>query len=102
MSVADPAPQQPSASNRALTALVVGLVSVMTCCGMPLAPVAWYLGNQELRAIAEGRSPATGNGMAMAAKILGMVGTLMMVMFVAWGVFLGGFVVLQAWLSSHF
>jgi cytochrome c biogenesis protein CcdA len=101
MSVADPV-SPPSASNRALTALVVGLVSVMTCCGLPLAPVAWYLGNQELRAIAEGRSPAAGNGMAMAAKILGMVGTLMMAMFVVWGVFLGGFVVLQAWIGSHF
>lgn len=101
MSVADPAPQQPSASNRALTALVVGLVSVMTCCGLPLAPVAWYLGNQELKAIAEGRSPATGNGMAMAAKILGMVGTLMMAVIAVWIFFMGGMVILQAWLGSH-
>jgi mannose/fructose/N-acetylgalactosamine-specific phosphotransferase system component IIC len=100
MSVADPAPQ-PSASTQAIAALVIGLVSVMTCCGMPLAPVAWYLGNQELKAIAEGRSPASGNGVAMAGKILGMIGTLMMALAVVWIFFMGGFVILQAWLSSH-
>jgi hypothetical protein len=102
MSVADPTPQQPSASTQAIVALVVGLVGVMTCCGMPLAPVAWYLGNQELKAISEGRSPAAGNGMAMAAKILGMVGTLLMAVIAVWICFMGGFVILQAWLGSHF
>lgn len=101
MSVADPTPR-PSASNRAITALVVGLVSVLTCCGMPLAPVAWYLGNQELKAIAEGRSPAEGNSLALAAKILGMVGTLMMALAAFWVFFMGGFVLLQAWLANHF
>lgn len=100
MSVANPAPT-PSASTQAIVALVVGLVSVMTCCGMPLAPIAWYLGNQELKAIAEGRSPAAGNSLAMAAKILGMVGTLMMAVTLVWIFFMGGFVILQAWLSSH-
>jgi hypothetical protein len=100
MSVANPAPP-PSASTQAIAALVVGLVSVMTCCGLPLAPVAWYLGHQELKAIAEGRSPAAGNGVAMAGKILGMVGTLLMAVLAVWIFFMGGMVILQAWLSNH-
>ena len=102
MSVANPGTPQASASTQAIASLVLGLASVLTCCGLPLAPIAWYLGNQELKAIAEGRAPAAGNGVAQAGKILGMVGTLLMAVALAWIFFMGGFVILQAWLSNHF
>jgi len=93
MTVASPGQPQ-STSTQAITALVLGILSIVTCCGI-LGPIAWYLGNQELKAIQEGRSPATGEGVAKAGKILGMLGTLWMVLVVLWIFFMGGMVILQ-------
>ena len=62
-------PPAASASGRATTTLVLGILSIL-CCQF-LGPVAWYLGNQELKAIASGASPASGEGVTKAGKILG-------------------------------
>jgi hypothetical protein len=82
-----------SASGQAITALVLGILGVI-CCGL-LAPVAWYLGQAELAAIREGRSPVAGQGLAMAAKILGIIGTIFLVLGLVWIFFWGGMAVLQ-------
>jgi hypothetical protein len=82
-----------SASGQAITALVLGILGV-TCCGL-LAPVAWYLGQAELAAIREGRSPGAGQGLATAAKILGIIGTILLVFWVIWIFLWGGMAVLQ-------
>ncbi len=50
-----PTPTVEKASSQAITALVLGIVAFL-CCQLA-GPVAWYLGNQELRSINEGRSP---------------------------------------------
>ena len=98
MTVASPGQPQ-STSTQAITALVLGILSIVTCCGI-LGPIAWYLGNQELKAIQEGRSPAGGEGVAKAGKILGMLGTLWMVLVVLWIFFMGGMVVLQGLMNQ--
>src|SRR5947207_15032392 len=92
MSVASP-PQQQSSSTQAITALVLGILGVV-CCGL-LAPIAWYLGSQEQKAIREGRSPAAGEGIAKAATILGMIGSIILVLPILWIFCWGGMAILQ-------
>jgi hypothetical protein len=82
-----------SASKEAITALVLGILGVV-CCGF-LAPFAWYVGQSELRAIREGRSPAAGEGLAMAGKILGIIGTILLAFGLLWVFLWGGMAVLQ-------
>jgi len=94
MSVATPGQTQ-SASTQAVIALVLGIVGVV-CCNI-LGPVAWFMGNQELKAIREGRSPAAGEGLAKAGMILGIVGTVLLVLAILWIFLWGGMAVLSAW-----
>jgi hypothetical protein len=95
MSVASPGQQQ-SASTQAVMSLVLGILSIVTCCGI-LAPIAWYLGSQEQKAIREGRSPVAGEGLAKAGVILGIIGTILMVMGILWIFLWGGMAVLSTW-----
>ena len=88
MTVAPPLPpQSQSASTQAITALVLGILGVI-CCGFA-APFAWYFGNQELRAIQAGTSPAAGETLAKIGKILGIIGTVLLILSIFW-IFLGG------------
>ena len=98
-------PASAPASRQAVTALWLGILGIV-CCGF-VAPVAWYLGQNELRAIREGRSqrpvmlygagvsPAAGEVMAMAGKILGMIGTALLIIGLLWALFFGGMAALQ-------
>jgi hypothetical protein len=99
-----PSPSQPASqekpSTQAITALVVSILAFVTCCGVILSPVGWYLGSQELRAIAAGQSPAAGETIARVAKVLGIVGTLCLAFLLLWIFAMGGFVVISAWLNQ--
>lgn len=75
-------------------ALVFGVLGVV-CCGL-FAPVAWYLGNDELVAIDAGRLPESNRGMAMIAKILGIIGTVLLCLALIWIFFVGGLGFLRA------
>jgi hypothetical protein len=86
-------PTQQKASSQAVTALVLGIVGIV-CCSF-CAPVAWYMGGQEIKAIQEGRSPAAGEGMAKAGQILGIIGSILLVLGILWFVFWGGWAVMQ-------
>jgi uncharacterized membrane protein YjgN (DUF898 family) len=97
MSVATPGQSQ-SSSTQAVTALVLGILGVV-CCGL-LAPIAWYLGTQEQKAIREGRSPAAGEGLAKAAVVLGIIGTILLVLSIIWIFFWGGMAILQGMANS--
>jgi uncharacterized membrane protein YjgN (DUF898 family) len=96
MTVANPGQQQ-SASSQAITAFVLSILGIV-CCGL-LAPISWYLANQELQAIREGRSPVAGEGLVKVASILGIVGTVLLVLgFIIgliWLFLLGGMAVLS-------
>lgn len=89
MAAEAPIPQQKS---QATTALVLGILGLV-CCGI-LAPIAWYMGSQELQRIQRGEVPATNEGMARAGMILGIIGTVFLAFTLIWFIFLGGFAVL--------
>lgn len=98
MTVANPGQPQ-SASTQAITALILGILGII-CCGL-MAPVAWYIGNQELKAIQSGTAPVAGQGLATAGKILGMIGSIILVFSIFWIFFMGGMAILQGVLNSH-
>lgn len=83
----------PKKSSQPTVALVLGVLSIV-CCGL-LGPVAWYIGDKELKAIAAGASDRSGEGLAKAGKILGIIGTVLLVLSLIWVVFAGGMAVLQ-------
>jgi len=64
-------------SSQATTVLVLGIVGIIFNI---VAPVAWILGNQERRAIDEGRRDPVNAGTANIGRILGIIGTVLMVL----------------------
>jgi hypothetical protein len=76
--VQNPYPEQ----SQATTILVFGILSIV-CCGL-LGIAAWVMGNNELKAIDEGRRPPENRGTANAGRICGIVG----VVLTALGLFL--------------
>jgi hypothetical protein len=93
MTVDPPQPPQ-SASSQAVTAFVLGILGLI-CCPL-VGPVAWYLGKQESEAIAQGRSPVAGAGIAKTGFILGILGSIYLAGTLLWIFFLGGWVFLSA------
>lgn len=79
--------------SQATTSLVLGILG-MACCGI-LAPIAWYISNQELRNIREGRVAPTNEGMAKAGQILGIVGTVLLAIGLVFLFLFGGFALLM-------
>lgn len=66
--VASPYPE----ASQATVILVLGILSIV-CCS-PLGIAAWIMGNNELRAIDEGRRPVENRGTANAGRICGIIG----------------------------
>ena len=62
--------------SQATTALVLGIVGMFFII---VAPFAWKFGHDELKAIDEGRRPPEGHGQATAGRILGIIGTVLLV-----------------------
>jgi TRAP-type C4-dicarboxylate transport system permease small subunit len=85
------APQQ---SSKATMAVVLGVLGII-CCGF-LAPGAWYLASEEIKAIDAGRIAESNRGMAQVAKILGIIGTILLGLALLWVLFFGGMAVLGA------
>ncbi|HEY7564961.1 MAG TPA: DUF4190 domain-containing protein [Acidimicrobiia bacterium] len=65
---ATPYPEQ----SQATTILILGILSIV-CCGLA-GIAAWIMGNNELRAIDEGRRPPENRGTANAGRICGIIG----------------------------
>lgn len=63
--------------SQASTVLVLGILSLVLL--QPLGPFAWYKGTQELAAIDAGRRPPENRSAANTGRILGIVGTLLMI-----------------------
>ena len=80
-------------NNRPMITLVLGIVGII-CCGLA-APVAWYMGKQELAAIAAGQSAREGEQLAKVGMILGIVGTILLVLTIVWIFFAGGMAILS-------
>jgi len=89
--VPPPVPLPPSSSG-ASTALVLGIIGLAgnlasCCCCLGLipalcAPIAWWTGARELRAIRDGLASPQGEGSARAGMICGIVGTGIIVLYV--------------------
>ena len=82
------------ASSRATTALILGILGFV-CCQL-CAPFAWYMGNQENKAIKAGQSPAAGQGFATAGMILGIIGSIFLIFGLLWIFFFGGMAMISA------
>jgi hypothetical protein len=90
--IVPPAVLRPPASSASTTALVLGIIGlagnfVSCCCCLGLvpalcAPVAWWIGASELRAIRAGLSSPAGESNARAGMICGIVGTAIIVLYV--------------------
>jgi len=75
-----PAPAPSGAAQnepQAITALVLGILGV-TVCGI-LAPFAWNIGKKSLDNIRQHPSQYTGEGMAQAGYILGIIGSILLI-----------------------
>lgn len=68
--------------HSATTAMVLGIVSVAggILCWLPLfvSPFAWFTGSKAVREIDDSRGALGGRGEAMAGKILGIIGTVLL------------------------
>ena len=91
-------PASAPASREATTALVLGIIGLV-CCGL-CAPFAWYFGHKELLAIRAGLAPRAGEGLATAGKILGIIGSILVLFGLIWVFFFGGMMLLQG-LAEH-
>ena len=63
--------------SQATTALVLGIVGIFFNV---VAPFAWKFGHDELKAIDQGRRPPDGHGAATAGRILGIIGTVFLIL----------------------
>jgi uncharacterized membrane protein (DUF485 family) len=70
--------------SQATTALVLGILGIV-CCQV-LSIVAWIMGNNELEGIRAGRRNPTNEGTANAARILGIVGTVLLGIGIIFGI----------------
>lgn len=70
-------------------ALILGILSIVTCCcygiiGLPLGIVALVLGNKAMKIYYEQPENYKGEGNAKAGKVLGIVGIILNVIFIAY------------------
>lgn len=73
------------ASSRATTVLILGIIG-LACCAF-VGPVAWYMAVQERKAIRAGEASPSGDGYAVAGMVLGIIGTVNLVVALAVGLF---------------
>ncbi|HEX5678952.1 MAG TPA: DUF4190 domain-containing protein [Alcanivorax sp.] len=82
--------------HRGTLVLTLGLVSMLLFS--PLGVVAWILGVLELKAMDRGERDPAGRGTAIAGMIFGIIGTVMMVVFlIAAAVFVYAFLSSPSW-----
>jgi hypothetical protein len=61
--------------HRGALILVFGILGLLVC--IIFAPIAWLLGNADLKEIREGRMDPSGEGLTNAGRILGIIGTVL-------------------------
>lgn len=66
--------------SQATTAMVLGILSLVLCS--LLSPFAWGIANKELREIRAGRRDSANTGTANAGKVLGIIGTVLLMVTV--------------------
>lgn len=73
--------EQPAPTDsRAVVALVLGILGLVLC--PVLAPIAWAIGQTAEREIDATAGRVSGRGLATAGKITGIVGTVLLILYV--------------------
>lgn len=78
-------PQRPK-HPQAVTAMVLGIVGIsgfMFCLTFFAAPFAWWLGSKSVREIDASGGAYDGRGEASAGKIMGIIGTILLILVLA-------------------
>jgi len=70
--------------HRATTILVLGILSLVVCaiCG----PIAWAMANRDLAAMNSGLMDPSGMEQTKAGKICGIIGTVLLILGVVFGI----------------
>jgi hypothetical protein len=76
---------------KATTAMVLGVLGLV-CCGI-CAPFAWAIGSGAVREIDQSQGRYGGRGQAMAGKVLGIIGTVLLVLGILYIVVVVGFAI---------
>jgi hypothetical protein len=63
--------------HRGTIILVLGILSLVTGFGFILGPIAWVMGNADMREIRAGRMDPEGEGSTNAGRICGIIGTVL-------------------------
>jgi hypothetical protein len=90
-------PAAPPASGRAIAILVLAIVGLL-CCPLT-APVAWVMGQMELKAIAAGAAPQADQSLAQIGMVLGILGTVLLAFGLLWIFLFGGLAALNVFLN---
>ena len=85
-------PVQYPEESQAVLALSMSLIGLVVCSGL-LCPVGWYFANKDLAGIAAGRRDPSKKDLATAGKIIGIIGTVLVILGVIAFI---GFIVLIA------
>jgi hypothetical protein len=76
-------PPRPLLPDRGTTILVFGILSIIIgwgCIGLVLGPLAWTMGNNDLREIRAGRMDPRGEANTNAGRVCGIIGTILSVL----------------------
>lgn len=63
---------------RSTTILTLGVLSLAVCA--VLGPIAWAMGNEELRRIDDGRTSAANRGNVVAGRVCGIIGSALLML----------------------
>jgi hypothetical protein len=63
--------------HRGVLILVFGILSIVVC--QFLGPVAWIMGNSDLKEIRAGNMDPEGEGLTQAGRIIGMIATILLI-----------------------
>jgi hypothetical protein len=79
----DDRPRRRLTEHRGGIVLAFGIIAITGIMPIPFAPIAWLLGNADLREMRAGRMDPSGEGLTNVGRILGMISTLLMVVTLA-------------------
>jgi hypothetical protein len=64
--------------SQAVLAFVLGIIGLVVF--QPLAPFAWVIANREIRGVDAGRRNPSNRGLAVAGKVMGIIGTIFLIL----------------------
>jgi hypothetical protein len=74
-------PRRDQKPHRGAAVLTLGILSLLVCA--ILGPIAWVMGSNDLREMADGRMDRSGEGITRAGRIIGIVATILWICFIA-------------------